>query len=124
MPADQREAFVPDTLAVQQRSVLPCAVQCVVMQLPDGGRYTKLQQYVQSLPLLTALDLRGCQEDFVSDSFLCAVADAHPWLQRLYLPWQSSVPQSTLDAVLHCSFCVKSVLDIVVNEMRLTFLFV
>ena len=95
VPVDQRDAFVHDTLAVQQRSVLPCAVQRVVVkEMRDSGT---LQQYLQSLPLLTALDLRGCSEEFVSDSFLCAVADAHPWLQRLYLPLESSAPQSTLD---------------------------
>ena len=44
VPVDQRDAFVHDTLAVQQRSVLPCAVQRVVVK---GWRsYGTLQQYV------------------------------------------------------------------------------
>ena len=98
---DQQDVFVHDTLAVQRRSVLPCAVQRVVVYgMRDSGT---LQQYLQSLPLLTALDLRkyytslnvGCSD--VRDLFLCAVADAHPWLQRMYLPQGSSVPQSTLE---------------------------
>ena len=95
VPGDQRGAFVRDTLAVQQRSVLPCAVQRVVVY---GMRdYGTLQQHLQSLPLLTALDLRGCYNASVSDSFLCAVADAHPSLQQLHLPQRSSASQSTLD---------------------------
>ena len=94
-PVDQRDAFVHETLAVQQRSVLPCAVQRVVVKRMHG--HETLQQYLQSLPLLISLNLRGCSDEFVPGSFLCPVADAHPWLQRLYLPQRSLLPQSTLE---------------------------
>ena len=112
VPHDQREMFVKETLAVQQRSVLPCAVQRVVVKVFDEyerfsqmvrhdrtASVTALQPYVvEMLPLLTMLDLRDCSKECVSESFLCAVADAHHgWLQRLYLPSNSSVLQSTLN---------------------------
>ena len=49
VPVDQRDAFVHDTLAVQQRSVLPCAVQRVVVK--EIRDYDALQKHLQSLPL-------------------------------------------------------------------------
>ena len=52
VPVDQRDAFVHESLAVQQRSVLPCAVQRVVVKgmLACGT----LQQYLQSTMTVTA----------------------------------------------------------------------
>ena len=53
--------FLEETLAVEQRSVLPCAVQCVVVDgLGDDILLVPLHQHVVTL-LLAALDLRGCR---------------------------------------------------------------
>ena len=99
---NQRNAFLEETMTMQQRSVLPCAVQRVVV----NGLYahsSNLKLYIVSLRLLTVLDFRPSSNqfqvnEFVTDQFLCAVAAVHhSWLQRLYLPQWSQVSQSTLD---------------------------
>ena len=99
VPKDKVNATVEKRLLMQQRSVLPCAVQRVVVDvLRDRVSTTKLQQYVESLPLLTVLDLHVCNSESVTDSFLCAVASVHhSRMQRLYLPRGSSVSQSALN---------------------------
>ena len=97
VPLDQRMMFVENTLAMQQRSVQPRAVNRVVLKTIPDAAATALQQHVQSLPLLTVLDLRGCFKESVKDSFLSAVGYFHHYLQRLLLPIASNVTQSTLD---------------------------
>ena len=83
------------TLAVQQRSVLACAVQCVVVSVFGQTNATILKQYLMSLPRLTVLDLRRC---FISNPFLSAVGDLHcSSLRRLYLPQRSCASQWTLE---------------------------
>ena len=132
VPFDQHNAFVNESLAVQQRSVLPCAVQRVVVNGLQRSS-PRLQQYVVSLPVLTALDLRDCHYEFVPDQFLCAVATVHhSSLQRLNLPDYSCVSQSTLDRftmleeldVSHCGtianvdFCAATLRVLYANGCR------
>ena len=102
-------AYITDTLRMQQRWVLPCVVNRVVLTSSIQTRCCfvrdPLQQYIQSLPLLTALDLRSCrlwlgESNSEFNDFLNAVADCHcTTLRCLYLPRYLSddVPQSTLD---------------------------
>ena len=54
----------------RQRSVLPCAVQRIVVA--GLGDFVKQQQYIQSLPHLTALDVRGCWNPFVGLVPVCS----------------------------------------------------
>ena len=97
VPLDQQKNDVENTLDVQQRSVQPRAVNRVVLRAIPDAAVAILRKFVQSLPLLTVLDLRGCTKESIKDSFLSEVGDSHPWLQRLLLPFASNVTQSTLD---------------------------
>ena len=102
VPFYLRKKVLEEALAVQVRSVSLRAVhRIVVNELRDDRIVPRLQQYVQSLPLLTALDLRGGYLGIFSDGlfsdFLCDIVQTHPRLQRLYLPEYSAFPQSVLD---------------------------
>ena len=89
----------------QQSNVLSCVVQrLVVRQPPAPILLTALQQYVETLPLLTALDLRGCSYWNVQSLLQSFAIGCQPQrLLRLYLPQHSTCPQVTLD----CFTCLE-----------------
>ena len=104
VPFDQRGVFEA------QCSVLPYAVQRVVVKGLLGVGHPIGLRHILSISLLTSLDLGDCCSQSIPNSFLAAVADAHPCLQRLYLPTYDPVLQSTLDRFkqleeLDVSFC-------------------
>ena len=87
VPPTQRVAWVEERLAIAQRSSLPCAVERIVLdEVRHDNTIVTLQRYLQSLPRLTTLNLRGCSQHLISDAILHAMSKAHPQLQRLYLP--------------------------------------
>ena len=47
-----------------------CTQHFLDLMVQEIRNYASLQQHLQSLPLLTSLDLRGCSKEFLSDSFL------------------------------------------------------
>ena len=95
VPNDKKEVYVQRTLVLHQRSASPCVASHIQTTKVSLSSAT-LVQFVQTLYMLTALDLReSLDHKSCIDSFLLAVP--HSQLRRLYLPHGSAISQATLN---------------------------